>query len=100
MKKTVTTKDVMHLVRRGYSQRKIAAVFGVSRRTIENRIRKHREQSGKPASKPDGIVYPNVETLLRPIRCPECGGLVQAPCLACQIRKLAAQSRAKTGTSG
>ena len=75
------------LAEKRYSMRTIAKITGVSRGTItaiaadKRKISdKHRHAEKSQFEHPDG----------KPKRCYGCGGFVQMPCLACQLRKNAA----------
>lgn len=67
------------------SQRKIARAVGVSRGTVGAIARGQRpERRPRARQRADEVVAPR-----GPVRrCPECGGLVYTPCLACQVRAL------------
>jgi hypothetical protein len=72
------------------SQRKIAALAGVSRGTV----------SAINAGKPFDSDMPPGEDWEEPtgpaVRCPGCGGLVYMPCQLCRMRKLIANSAGRT----
>jgi len=65
------------------SQRKIARRLGVSRGTVNAiALGKRRVRPARSGSDPDDFVPPSGPL----VRCPICGGLVKAPCLACRVR--------------
>ncbi|NQU24563.1 MAG: helix-turn-helix transcriptional regulator [Candidatus Nealsonbacteria bacterium] len=67
------------------SQRQIARGLGVSRGTVNAIARGRRPDYAARRSRPsDDFTAPSGP----PRRCPECGGLVQMPCLACRVRQL------------
>ncbi len=74
------------------SQREIARRTGVSRGTVNSvargRIDPERRRRAvdvpEPFPRPGRGVY---------VRCPECGGMVQMPCLACRIRATSRTAR-------
>ena len=72
------------------SQRRIAEGVGVSRGTVNAIARGKRPDyvarrvlSGNDFTPPGG----------RPVRCPGCGGMVQAPCLLCHVRAIKQRRR-------
>ena len=83
---TVVEEIRRMLTERRLSQRKIAAVVGVSRGTV-NAIARGRRLSCPPRRGPaaEGFQPPSGPHL----RCPGCGGKVQMPCLACYVRTVA-----------
>ena len=81
----VAETEIRRLLAEGQlSQRKIALHVGVSRGTVHamargkrpEHLREIRHRRRSPLITPTGP----------PRRCPQCGGLVQMPCLACQVR--------------
>jgi hypothetical protein len=70
-----------------FSRRRIAAIVGISRATVsaiasgkyQDRLERERARAKKRADE----YHPTGQTA----RCPECGGLVLVPCLACRMRK-------------
>ena len=78
--------EIRDLIRAGWSQRAIARETGASRSFVQ------RVEQGKRV--PYGEVPAPRSTLRRRYppddgeyrRCPQCGGKVQPPCLACEIR--------------
>lgn len=77
---------IIQLLQEGQlSQRKIAARLGVSRGTVHAVARGKRHANGTSRTAAyEGFVVP--EGPVR--RCPDCGGRVMMPCLACWLRKL------------
>ncbi len=86
--KTMIAVTVVEEIRRmlgegRLSQRKIASKIGVSRGTVSAIAQgKHVVVLKKQQSDQRGFIPPTG----MPVRCPECGGLVQMPCLLCYIR--------------
>ena len=88
-------REIQRLLERGeLSQRKIATKTGVSRGTVNsvaNGSRADRDARRRQHSAgfdpPHGL----------PRRCPSCGRLVQMPCLACRLQKLATKRAAASG---
>ena len=73
------------LVRGELSQRRIAQRLGVSRGTVNAIAQKKRpDYSARQERQPGDFIPPAG----RPTRCPGCGGMVQMPCLACQVRAI------------
>lgn len=64
------------------SQRKIAGALGISRGTV-NAIALGRRTERLPKRCDEGFTPPTG----RQVRCGECGGMVQMPCLACYLRQ-------------
>ena len=77
------------------SQRKIARRIGVSRGTV-NAIALGKRPARRPRSRDerDEFVPPSGPL----VRCPICGGLVQAPCLACRVRAKMERGRLRSAT--
>ncbi len=73
----------------GLSQRKIAQRLGVSRGTVcaiahgKRPDYAHRRPPNNTFTPPSGL----------PVRCPGCGGMVQAPCLLCHVRAIKSRVR-------
>ena len=75
-------QKILHLVDQDkMSQRKIAKQLGVSRGTVQAVVHGRRTEHNPSAMKVASWVVPSGP----PKRCPHCGGLVQMPCLACQL---------------
>ena len=70
-----------------FSQRKIAERLGVSRGTVNAIARGRRPDR---AARPQDPAHDFIPPAGRPGRCPGCGGMVQMPCLACQVRAIKA----------
>jgi hypothetical protein len=86
-----TINDVKRLLaERDYSQRKIAAITGVSRSTVGAIATGKRRDHNTRANGSDSELEPSIGP---PRRCPECGGLVFMPCRLCHVRNLIAESR-------
>ncbi|MCR4413099.1 MAG: winged helix-turn-helix transcriptional regulator [Thermoguttaceae bacterium] len=66
------------------SQRAIARRTGISRGTVAA-IASGRRPDYEARRRAAGIEYTPPRG--KPVRCPGCGGLVQMPCLACQLRQ-------------
>jgi len=87
-----TVTQIRRLLEEGtLSHRKIAERAGVSRGTV------HAIASGKrpdyaPRRRNEREHFVPPDGPLR--RCPTCGGLVQMPCLLCQLRSMHARQRA------
>ncbi len=82
-------REIQRLLRQGrFSQRQIARKLRISRGTVNAVAQGKRTEDSVHKTgceeKSEGIVFPTGA----PTRCPECGKLVQKPCLACQLRKL------------
>jgi len=74
------------------SQREIARRLGISRGTVNAiALGRRADYSTRRRQDPSGFVPPAGV----PARCPTCGGKVQMPCLACQVRAI---KRRATGT--
>ena len=73
------------------SNRGIAAQVGVSRGTVNAVANGQYARRRKESQRPDDFDFPHGP----PRRCPACGRLVQMPCLACRVQKLALR-RAET----
>jgi predicted XRE-type DNA-binding protein len=72
------------------SQRKIAAIVGVSRGTVGSfAAGRQRNESRSKIDEPSGP----------PTRCPGCGSLVYLPCLLCLARKERQQHRKRASTA-
>lgn len=73
------------------SQGEIARRWGVSRGTV-NAI-----ATGRRAARPSRSSHGEEPAFMRgpARRCPGCGGLVQMPCLACRLRAMQRDGRAK-----
>jgi hypothetical protein len=70
-----------------YSQRRIAAMLGVSRGTVGTiAAGRRRDATPEPLC---------VEPPSAPSRCPGCGGMVYAPCLLCQLREASPRATAR-----
>ena len=80
----------------GHSQRKIAKETGVSRGTVNAiALGRRRDREPRQSREGDGFTPPSgVHS-----RCPTCGGLVQMPCLLCQLRGQTGKSSSPTGKS-
>jgi DNA-binding XRE family transcriptional regulator len=76
--------EVRRLLEEGrLSQRKIAQWTGVSRGTVNAIARGQRaDPEARRCRGADMVVPPSGP----PRRCPGCGGMVQMPCLLCQLR--------------
>jgi len=91
---TAVIDEIQKMLRQsGLSQRKIAVRLGVSRGTVNaiaqgKRAPRHHARGNRG----DGFIPPSG----LPTRCPECGALVQMPCLLCYLRKRSRQSRVCT----
>lgn len=84
MRTEITIEEVMNLSRKGHSQRRIAQILKTSRTTVAKRIKDAGQVLSKPiGEKVDSFPLPEGEFE----RCPECGCIVQMPCLACQLVK-------------
>jgi len=79
-----------------HSQRRIAALIGVSRGSVAA-IASGRRRDGDvlPGASDDAPA----ETSGPPSRCPGCGGLVYMPCLLCHLRKENPRAAARRRTS-
>jgi hypothetical protein len=76
---------VRQLARQQVSQRHISQQVGISRDSVRRILRGQVSLSNRP-KKCDGLPPPpNWRTPAR--RCPQCGGLVHMPCLACELRR-------------
>lgn len=86
--------EVSGLLARGLSQRRAAERARVSRGTVAAIARgvhaSQRRSAGECAAVQWGGVYE---------RCPECGGMVRLPCLACQVRASIKRGRARAWTA-
>jgi hypothetical protein len=81
--------EVQRLLALGVSQRAISRTVGVSRGSVHG-IATGKRQLHDPRR--DAMREPEIDIPRGPARrCPECGGMVQFPCLACQIRQLRRQ---------
>ena len=78
--------EVRRLLAKGHlSQREIARWTGVSRGTVNAIARgKRRDDDTRRHRQDEGFIPPSGPAR----RCPGCGGLVQMPCLVCQVRAL------------
>jgi len=65
------------------SQREIARRLGISRGTVNAIALGRRPDRSSPRRQGPGDFVPPAGV---PTRCPTCGGKVQMPCLACQVR--------------
>ncbi len=81
---TTVVEEVRRMLREGrFSQRTIAKRIGVSRGTVNAIAQgRHTARPQRHRNTVDGFIPPSG----RPVRCPECGGLAQMPCLLCYIR--------------
>ena len=74
----------------GLSQRKIAQRVGVSRGTVNSIARgKRPDYPTRPRQPIDDFIPPSG----LPVRCTNCGGMAQMPCLACRVRALQRRQR-------
>jgi hypothetical protein len=72
-----------------HSQRKIAAMLGVSRGTVATvALGRWREHAADDAAEPTGP----------PARCAGCGGMVYMPCLLCRLRNERPRTTARRRT--
>ena len=78
--------DIKRLLGEGsLSQRKIARRVGVSRGTVNAIARgKRSDYEARSRKQGDDFLAPSGP----PVRCRSCGGMVQMPCLACQVRTM------------
>lgn len=77
-----TVAEVRQLLAAGVlSQRQIAARLGVSRGVVAQIA-----QGKRTARRAEELAVASPRGPL--VRCPQCGGMVRQPCLACQIREL------------
>lgn len=78
--------EVRRLLEEGrLSQRKIAQWTGVSRGTVHAIARGRRPDcEARRCRRTDAVTPPSGP----PRRCPGCGGMVQMPCLLCQLRAI------------
>lgn len=85
--------EVRRLLAEGrLSQRRIAAVTGVSRTTVSNIARGRRPDY---APRPQGD---ELDLACGPLgRCPGCGGRVFLPCRLCHVRAVAARGKKHSG---
>jgi hypothetical protein len=81
-------REIERLLQRGeLSQRRIAAKVGVSRGTVGAVASgEHAQRNARRTAHHERFEPPRG----LPRRCPSCGRLVQMPCLACRLQKLAA----------
>ena len=81
--------EIERLLKRGeLSHRKIAIQLGVSRGTVNSVANgKRAERNARRANRHEWLTPPSG----LPRRCPSCGRLVQMPCLACGLQKLASR---------
>ncbi len=84
--------EIQRLLERGeLSQRRIATRTGVSRGTVNSVANGTRaERDAGRRQRPERFDPPRG----LPHRCPSCGRLVQMPCLACRLQKLATKRAA------
>jgi len=79
-----TIEEIRRLLARGgLSQRKIARKLGVSHGTV-NAIALGRRSTRRQASRASAEDFASPQGAF--VRCPECGGLVRMPCIACELR--------------
>jgi transcriptional regulator with XRE-family HTH domain len=72
------------------SQRKIAQRVGVSRGMVNAIARgKRPDYAARQAVSEADFTPPSGP----PVRCPQCGGMVQMPCLVCYVRAIKQQAR-------
>jgi transcriptional regulator with XRE-family HTH domain len=84
------------LAARTLSQRKIAAMMGVSRGSVAAIASGRRRDGDVPSGmSDDGAAEPAGP----PARCPGCGGLVYMPCLLCRLRKERPRAAARSRTA-
>ena len=84
-----TVKKVVELLEEGkLSQRQIAKLTGVSRGSVGAIARGTRTNPNASSYEEEMLIIPPSGP---PTRCPQCGRLVQQPCLACQIRAMQEQ---------
>jgi hypothetical protein len=85
---TEKVAEIRRLLAEGrYSQRRIAAMVGVSRGTVNAIAHGRRKERSRS---------PNGENALFAgpfVRCPGCGGRVRMPCLLCGVRGLVARAK-------
>jgi len=79
-----------------HSQRKIAAIMGVSRGSVAA-IASGRRRDGDVLSGASGDAA--AEPSGPPSRCPGCGGLVYMPCLLCRLRREHPRAAARSRTT-
>ena len=81
---TTIVTEVRRMLREGrLSQRQIALRVGVSRGTVNAiALERRRHGSARDGRPDDGFIPPRG----KPMRCPNCGGLAQMPCLLCYLR--------------
>ncbi|WP_428306461.1 helix-turn-helix domain-containing protein [Lacipirellula sp.] len=68
----------------GMSHRAIARKVGVSRGTVADMAHHRRGNHGQD---PEERKMPGIRARTIPVRCPDCGGLVYAPCRLCDARE-------------
>ena len=76
-----------------HSQRRIAALLGVSRGTVAAIASGRRATTCRRTQCDDDPAEPSGP----PARCPGCGGLVYMPCLLCRLRKTERRARPRDG---
>lgn len=69
------------------SQRTIARRLGVSRGTVADMVHGRRGDYGRNAAA-DGKSSSTIREAALPVRCPDCGGLIYAPCRLCDAREM------------
>ena len=82
-----TLGEIDHLSRMGWSNRKIAEQTGVSKSFVQlvtSGKRKERFDTTEEPLKPRRK-YPPADGDYE--RCPDCGAMIQPPCLACELKK-------------
>jgi hypothetical protein len=86
MLSTALIMEVRRELDRGVrSYREISKRLGVSRGIIAAMAKGERGDHGRDSTEEIGRSYPR-RPLTSPVRCPECGGLVYAPCRLCAAR--------------
>ncbi len=79
------------LVLGNLSQRRIAAIVGISRATVNAIAQgKYADREAREARRHGEA--PTFEGPL--VRCPDCGGMVLMPCLACRVQRVKDRERA------
>jgi hypothetical protein len=86
-----TIAQIENMLEQGISQREVARLLRVGRNQVREIARGNRPDYEKRRQRPKERA---IRPLIDPVRCQECGALVFAPCVHCELkRRLAKQNK-------